>query len=133
MLLPSGDQSRRGGAIMSIEPAMPVTDRVEGLVGEYRQWLAVERSLVPDTVKYRAGVARRFLSECGDVDLKSLSVEVVTGFVVNESSRLAVQTTKSLATALRSVLGYLYLRGVTDNQLALGVPAASGPHGTSLP
>ena len=47
---------------MSIEPATPVTERVEGLVGEYRQWLAVERSLVPDTVKYRAGVARRFLS-----------------------------------------------------------------------
>ncbi len=118
---------------MSIEPATPLTDSLEALVGEYRQWLAVERSLVPDTVKYRAGVARRFLSECGDHDLKSLSLEEVTGFLVNESSRLAVKTTKGLATALRSVLGYLYLRGVTDHQLALGVPAPSGPHGTSLP
>jgi site-specific recombinase XerD len=73
------------------------------------------------------------LSECGDNELKSLSLGEVTGFLVNQNSGLAVKTTKGLATALRSVLGYLYLRGVTDNQLALGVPAQSGPHGTSLP
>jgi site-specific recombinase XerD len=53
--------------------------------------------------------------------------------VVDQSSGLAVKTTKGLATALRSVLDYLYLSGVTDRQLALGVPAPSGPHGTSLP
>jgi site-specific recombinase XerC len=93
----------------------------------------VERSLTSVTVKYRVAVARRFLSECGDHDLKSLSLEEVIGFVVNQSSGLAVTTTKGLATALRSVLGYLYLRGVTDNLLALGVPAPSGPHGTRLP
>ncbi|MGH7753997.1 MAG: tyrosine-type recombinase/integrase [Gemmatimonadales bacterium] len=118
---------------MSIQPVTPLTDTLEALVEEYRQWLAVERSLAPDTVKYRAAVARRFLSERGQVDLKSLSLEEVTGFLVSESSRLAVKTTKGLATALRSVLGYLYLRGVTENQLALGVPAPSGPLGTSLP
>jgi len=106
---------------------------LEALVEEYRQWLVVERSLAPVTVRYRAGVARRFLSECGDQDLKSLSVGEVIRFLVDQNSGLAVKTTKGLATALRSVLGYLYLRGVTDNQLALGVPAPSGPHGTSLP
>lgn len=118
---------------MSIQPATPLTDRSEALVDEYQQWLVVERSLASDTVKYRTAVARRFLSECGDSDLKSLSLGEVIGFVVNRSSGLAVKTTKDLATALRSLLGFLYLRGVTDNQLALGVPAPSGPHGTNLP
>jgi len=103
------------------------------LFEEYRRWLVVERSLAPVTVSYRAGVARRFLSECGDKDLKSLSVGEVVGFVVDQSSGLAVKSTKGLATALRSVRDFLYLRGVTDIQLALGVPAPSGPHGTSLP
>jgi integrase/recombinase XerD len=118
---------------MRIQPATPLTDSLEALVEEYRQWLAVERSLASVTVRYRAAVARRFLFERGDRDLKSLSVGEVIGFVVDQSSGLAVKTTKGLATALRSLLGYLYLRGVTDNQLALGVPAPSGPHGTSLP
>ena len=81
---------------MSIQPATRLTDTLEALVEEYRQWLAVERSLVPDTVRYRAGVARRFLSECGDDDLKSLSLEEVTGFLVNESSRLAGQDDQGL-------------------------------------
>ena len=81
---------------MSIEPATPLPATLEALVEEYRQWLAVERSLVPDTVRYRAGVARRFLSECGDDDLKSLSLEEVTGFLVNESSRLAGQDDQGL-------------------------------------
>jgi site-specific recombinase XerD len=118
---------------MSVQSATPLTDSLEALVEEYRRWLAVERSLASVTVNYRAGVARRFLSECGDRDLKSLSVGEVIGFVVDQSSGLAVKTTKGLATALRSVLGYLYLTGVTDNELALGVPAPSGPHSTSLP
>jgi integrase/recombinase XerD len=118
---------------MSVQLATPLTDSLAALVEEYQRWLAVERSLAPVTVSYRAAVARRFLSECGDKDLKSLSVGEVVGFVVDQSSGLAVKTVKGMATALRSVLGYLYLRGVTDNQLALGVPAPSGPHGTSLP
>jgi hypothetical protein len=37
MLLPSGDQSRWGGAIMSIQAATPLTDTFEALVEEYRQ------------------------------------------------------------------------------------------------
>ena len=118
---------------MSVQSATPLTDSLAALVEEYRRWLVVERSLASVTVDYRVGVARRFLSECGDRDLKSLSVGEVIGFVVDQSSGLAVKTTKGLATALRSVLDYLYLSGVTDNQLALGVPAPSGPHGTSLP
>jgi len=118
---------------MSIRPVTPLTGKLEALVEDYQQWLVVERSLTPGTVKYRVGVARRFLSECADKDLQSLSLGEVTGFLLNQSSRLAVKTTKGLATALRSLLGYLYLQGVTDNQLALAVPAPSGPHGTTLP
>ncbi len=118
---------------MSVQSATPLTDSLAALVEEYRRWLVVERSLASVTVDYRVGVARRFLSECGDRDLRSLSVGEVIGFVVDQSSGLAVKTTKGLATALRSVLDYLYLSGVTDRQLALGVPAPSGPHGTSLP
>lgn len=96
---------------MSVQSAAPLTDSLAALVEEYRRWLVVERSLASVTVDYRVGVARRFLSECGGKDLRSLSVGEVIGFVVDQSSVLAVKTTKGLATALRSVLGYLYLGG----------------------
>lgn len=118
---------------MSIQAATALTDDLEGIVEDYRQWLVVERSLTPETVKDRVRVARRFLSEHVGEDLKSLTLQNVIDFLVNQSSRLAVKTTKTLATDLRSLLAYLYLQGVTEAQLAIAVPAPSGPHGTSLP
>lgn len=118
---------------MSIQGATALTEELEALVEDYRQWLVTERSLVPSTVKDRMTVARRFLAECGGGNLKALSISEVIGFVVNQSSRLAVKTTKTMVTDLRSLLGYLYLTGVIDNRLDVAVPAPSGPHGTSLP
>ena len=118
---------------MSIQGATALTEELEALVEDYRQWLVMERSLVPSTVKDRVRVVRLFLAECGGGNLKALSISEVTSFVVNQSSRLAVKTTKTMVTNLRSLLGYLYLMGVTDNRLDIAVPAPSGPHGTSLP
>jgi len=85
---------------MSIQLATPLTEELEALVVDYRQWLVVERSLTPDTVKYRVRVARRFLSECAGKDLKSLGLGEVIDFLMNQSSGLAVKTAKGLATAL---------------------------------
>jgi site-specific recombinase XerD len=118
---------------MSIQLAAPLPEELEAVVEEYRRWLVVERSLAPSTVGYRVRIARLFLSACTVKDLKSLSLQVVIDFVVDQSSRLAVKSTQGLATALRSVLGFLYLAGVTDSELGLGVPAPSGPHATALP
>ena len=39
---------------MSVQPATPLTDSLAALVEEYQRWLAVERSLAPVTVSYRA-------------------------------------------------------------------------------
>src|SRR6476661_334250 len=133
MLFSSGDQSGRRGANMRIEPLAPLTDELEALIEDYRQWLVAERALAPSTVARRVVSARCFLSACARRDLKLLSLQEVIDFVLAESSRLAVKSTQGLATALRSLLAYLYVAGVTDNQLSLGVPAPSGPHATALP
>lgn len=103
------------------------------LVEDYRYWLVTERSLAASTVKYYVAGARLFLSEVDERDLKSLTLGEVTGFVVRHCPRLSVGNAKNLATSLRSLLGYLYLQGLTDRQLASAVPAPSGPHGGSLP
>jgi site-specific recombinase XerD len=111
----------------------PPTARLERLVGDYRQWLVSERSLAENTVRYYVAGARLFLSEFEGRDLKSLTLGDVTGFMVAHCPRLSVGNAKNLATSVRSLLGYLYLLGVTDRQLAGGVPAPSGPKAGSLP
>ena len=74
-----------------------------------------------------------FLSECDGRDLKSLTLGEVTSFVVRQCPRFSVGRAKNLVTGLRSLLGYLYLEGLTDHQLALAVPTPSGWHGSNLP
>ncbi len=53
--------------------------------------------------------------------------------MVRHSRRFGVGSAKKLATGLRSFLGYLYVRGLTERQLAQAVPAPPCPHGAGLP
>jgi integrase/recombinase XerD len=118
---------------MKVHLESPPSARLERLVEDYRQWLMTERSLAMTTVRYYVAGARLFLSEFEDCDLQSLSLADVTGFVVRQCPCRSVGNAKNLATSVRSLLGYLYLQGLTDRQLASGVPAPSGPHGGNLP
>jgi len=118
---------------MSDQGLTVLAGALEELVEHYRGWLVAERSLAPATIKYYVSAARLFLSECGGRDLKSLTLGEVTGFVVRQCPRFSVGAAKNLVTGLRSLLGYLYLEGLTDRQLAPAVPAPSGWHGSNLP
>ena len=106
---------------------------LDGLVGDFRVWLVGERSLAPSTTRDYVSSARLFLSECYGRDLKSLTLGEVTSFVVRQCPRFSVGRAKSLVAGLRSLLGYLFLEGLTDHQLALAVPSPSGWHGSNLP
>ena len=100
---------------------------------EYRSWLVTERGLAANAVGYYVPAARLLLSEFGGRDLGELTLAEVSGFMVRHNRRLGVGVAKNLATGLRSFLGYLYLRGLTDRQLAQAVPAPPRPHGAGLP
>jgi integrase/recombinase XerD len=112
---------------------MVLTGASEELVERYQGWLVAERSLAAATVKYYVWAARLFLSERGGRDLKSLTLGEVTSFVVDWCPRFSVGHAKNLVTGLRSLLGYLYVEGVTDRQLAPAVPPPAGWHGSNLP
>jgi integrase/recombinase XerD len=103
------------------------------LVEDYRGWLVNERALAPSTISYYVRAARLLLSEQGGQDLRDLTRAEVTQFIVRHSRRLKVGSARNLATGLRSFLGYLFLRGLTDHQLAQAVPAPPTPHGAGLP
>ena len=110
-----------------------LTGALEELVERYEGWLVAERSLAAATIKYYVWAARLFLFERGGRDLKSLMLGEVTSFVVGQCPRFSVGHAKNLVTGLRSLLGYLYVEGVTDCQLAPAVPTPSGWHGSNLP
>jgi integrase/recombinase XerD len=110
-----------------------LTGMFEELVEEYRGWLEAERALAPATVKYYVWAARLLMSESDGRELQSLTLAEVNRFVVRQCSCFSLGHAKNLVAGLRSFLGYLYLEGLTDRQLAAAVPTPAGWHGTNLP
>jgi integrase/recombinase XerD len=118
---------------MSEYPKEASSSSAVELVEDYRGWLVTERALAANTIDYYVRAARLLLSELEGRDLAELTLGEVSGFMVRHSRRLGVGSAKNLATGLRSFLGYLYLRGLSDRQLAQAVPAPPRPHGAGLP
>src|SRR6202521_5081032 len=118
---------------MSEYPKEASSSSAVELVEDYRGWRVTERALAANTIDYYVRAARLLLWELEGRDLAELTLGEVSGFMVRHSRRLGVGSAKNLATGLRSFLGYLYLRGLSDRQLAQAVPAPPRPHGAGLP
>jgi integrase/recombinase XerD len=109
---------------MSDRSGVTLTGPFEGLVERYGEWLVGERCLAVRTIEYYVPEARRFLALHDGCELGSLTLGDVTTYVVGECRRCSYGRARSKVTALRSLLRYLYLEGVTDRELA---PAVPGP------
>ena len=98
------------------------------LVERYRAYLAGERGLAAGTVRYYERVACRFLSltSSGEgLDVGGLTTGDVSRFVLDECRCRSAGSAKTVVMALRSLLGYLYLEGLTATALAGAVPAVA--------
>jgi site-specific recombinase XerD len=127
--------TRLGVVAVTPEMAEP-TSAVDRVVEEYRRYLSAERGLTPDVVRKYARAAREFLGareQTGGLDLAGLSAGSVTDYVVAECRGRSSGSAKLLVTALRSLLGYLFLAGHTDHQLGLAVPKVAHWGAGSLP
>jgi integrase/recombinase XerD len=67
------------------------------------------------------------------LDLRSLTAADVISFVVTNCSRLSPGTAGLTVTALRSLLGFLYVDGAIDRSLVSAVPTVPGRRLTGLP
>jgi site-specific recombinase XerD len=118
-------------------PEAPAPDRPVDLVLErYRAYLLGERGLAAGTVRYYERVARLFLSGVaepgGELDLGRLRAGEVGRFVLEQGAVRSVGSTKNAVMALRSLLRFLHLEGVTAEDFAGAVPAVA-PQPRSLP
>lgn len=97
----------------------------------YVQYLTTERGLTAPSVRQYATTAARFLDAHADV--RRLTAADVTDFVLRESRRYSVGTTKLTVTALRAFLRYLYVAGEIDADRRGAVPPVAGWRLAGLP
>jgi site-specific recombinase XerD len=133
--LPLLDFLRCEGLLVPIEVTTPTP--LEALIDEYCDWLVHERGLAAPTVLRYENLARRFLEErlatVGSRVIEGLTGADVVGFLLAETARVSVGAAKGRVAELRSLLRFLYLKGLTPLALAAAVPPVAGWHDTGVP
>lgn len=110
---------------------------VEVLLAEFREYLAVERALTADTIEGYVLAVRPFLDgrlrDGDELDLAGLSAADVVAFVVARCPAQSRGAAKMTVTGLRSLLGFLNLRGLIAGPLAEAVPSTASWRLSGLP
>jgi integrase/recombinase XerD len=121
---------------------VPVPGRQHGISGvdllleEYRRYLAGERGLAVVSIRRYMPVAQAFLPVApapAEPGLRQLSAGQVTRFVMDQAGRRSVADAKSMVTALRSFLRFLFVSGRITQELAPAVPTVANRRLSSLP
>jgi integrase/recombinase XerD len=112
------------GVAPRAESAAPATP-AEVLLEEYRCYLLAERGVQAEVARGYLDLVRPFVAHhaaAGAAGLGRLSAADVTGFLTAQSRRLVPKTAQRLATALRSLLRFWHLQGLTSGPLDRAVP-----------
>ena len=133
-MMPLLSYLREAGVTPAAEP--PHT-AVEGLLGEYRIWLARERGLAAATVLRYEKTARRFLQQQamagGVLNPAGLTGTDVNAFLLRECGRISAGSAKGRVAELRAILRFLYLQDLTPLRLGTAVPPVGGWRLAALP
>ncbi len=133
-MLPLLSYLREAGVVPAAEPSLTPLGE---LLGQYRSWMVQERGLAPMTVLRYENTARRFLQEQASVgdafEPAALTGVDVNAFLLRECGRVSAGSAKGRVAELRSILRFLYLRGITPLQLGTAVPAVGGWRLAALP
>lgn len=108
----------------------------EALRVDYEGYLVRQRGIGPSTIYHAWRFADRFLDHRfgnGETDLAAISQTDVVTFLQHLLGRKAPYRDKSAASHLRAFLQYLFQRGVTKTNLALGVPTVARRWDARLP
>jgi integrase/recombinase XerD len=102
-------------------PAGPAAQMVD----RYRRYLLVEPGLTTGTAQVYVDAVRAFVASFatdGRAQLDRMTAADVSAFVLAEANRRQGTSIRSVATALRSLLGFLPVEGLADGALIGAVP-----------
>ena len=129
-LKPLVDYLQRSG-VLADAPAVPAVAATpaEALLERYRRYLLLERGLATSTADVNVRMARPFLlgraqARDGLLDLDQLTAGEVNAFVVRQS-RERPASVKRMVTALRSLLTFLHVEGITGQAAGTAVPTVT--------
>jgi len=126
---------REVGVMVGEQP--PALSPVEALLGEYREWLIVDRGLAAMTVLRYETLARRFLTArvtaTDELGVVGLDGGVVSHFLLGECERVCLGSAKGKVAELRSLLRFLHARGFMARSLAESVPGVAGWRELTIP
>jgi len=123
-LRPVLDYLRSLGVAPEPERPRPVT-AAEELLEAYREYLLGERGVQADVARGYLYLVRPFVERHaagGIAGLRGLTAGDVTVFLTAQSRRLVPKSAQRLATALRSLLRFWHLQGLTRRGLEQSVP-----------
>jgi integrase/recombinase XerD len=132
-LRPLLEYLRELGVLAEPAPPGPASPH-ERLLEDYVSYLRAERSLAAGTVRYYLRFARLFISSVSDeTGLGAITTGDVSRFVVEQCGRRSVGSARTLVMALRSLLRFLHVTGLSATPLAGAVPAVAPWRERSLP
>jgi integrase/recombinase XerD len=112
----------RGLTLLKVESASPTDD----LTQRYIDYLRTERGLAKNSVLVYAPCVRDFLTyrlaKMGKLALEALDAETIGAFLLERLAHRSSEPARLLSIALRSLLRFLFLRGVTPRDLSPAVP-----------
>jgi len=126
---------RELGVLAEVVPSGAPTEQ-ERVLQDYARYLVSERGLKTGTVRYYLRFAGLFLSSVardGVLNVNTIATGDVSSFLVDQCGRRSVGTAKNLVMALRSLLGYLHVAGLTARPLVGAVPAVAPWRERSVP
>jgi len=114
----------RGAGAAPARPPVAVST-VDARVERFRSYLLAERGLRPNVAGFYVTSVRPFVAGVAvddAVDAVGVSAQAVITFVSGLAGSLAPKTVQGRASALRSLLRFWFLDGVTDADLSVAVP-----------
>jgi site-specific recombinase XerD len=120
----------RGAGAAPIEVSPAPSSATEQLLANYGDYLSVERGLAPASVALNVRLVRPFLlkhadGQAGALELEELTAGDIEAFVLEQAAERP-RSVKRIVSALRSLLGFLYVEGRIEKPLAEAVPSPAG-------
>jgi len=109
---------------------------LERITTAYAQYLSQERALAPLTVGQQVAYIRRFLSErfvTRRVRCEALKPTDIGRHLLRHNNTSSPRGPQAIASALRTFLRFLYIRGVVDTDLTGAVPRVAHWHLAGVP